>query len=73
MKRAYTKYYADKVEAAAQALAASQEGLKVVMIGPVKIIKHRNSTGGMPEEPNPGDKDLWMIVATDSEIDTTHA
>lgn len=70
MKTVSMKYCEAAAEAAAQAMAEQAQNRKAVVVGPVKVVRNQNAAGQLVERPNEGDKDLWVVISTNSEIDT---
>jgi hypothetical protein len=68
MALTYSRYFDTAAEAVAVAQAAkAQDGLKVVVIGPVRRIQRPKKPSGQESWPNAENKDIWLVVATDGE------
>jgi hypothetical protein len=71
MKIGFTQIATSRDDAIVKAGAAKRDDFKVVIVGPVKIVRYGNKAGGQADMANSGDSDVWIVVATDSTIDTS--
>jgi hypothetical protein len=70
MALTYTRYYDDKIVAGGEAQDAKDRlGMNVAILGPVKQIRRPKIGGGLENWPNEEDKDFYVVVFTQSEME----